>query len=221
MHRRTADRVLLALLPAAGPLTRQGAQDAARHELAKPPYQQAQPPIWERPLHWVLRKVASLWDHAAQATGGNAALLVLVLFFLVVVGLVLWRVGPMRRNAARGDLTFDLEGDKSAADHRAAADAFAVTGQWAEAVRERLRAISRDLEERVLVDSRPGRTAYELAAEGGLALPGSAALLREAAESFVAIWYGSGRATAEGYRRLVEIDTAVGRDRPARAAVPS
>ena len=98
---------------------------------------------------------------------------------------------------------------------------FAASQQWAEAVRERLRAISRDLEERVLVDRRPGRTAYELATEGGAALPGSAPLLREAADRFVAIWYGSSRASAEDYQRLTAIDNAVGNDRPARTPVPS
>lgn len=212
--------MLLALLvSAATPLTRQGAQDAARHELAKPPYQQAQPPIWVRPLRWLLRRLLSLWNRAADATGGSAALLVLIVLTVAVVGLILWRVGPRRRNARRGDLTFDLESDKSAADHRAAAEALARSQQWAEAVRERLRAISSDLEERVLVDRRPGRTAYELAAEGGAALPGSAAQLREAADLFVTIWYGSARASADDYRRLTEIDHAVSRDRPARVAV--
>ncbi len=208
-------------LAAVAPLTRQEAQQAARHELAKLPYQQAKPPWWLRPLRWVVREIASWWDHAAQATGGPASLLVLLLALLAVVGLVLWRVGPARGNAHRGDLTFDLEGDQTAADHRAAAAAFAASQQWAEAVRELLRAISRDLEERALVDRRPGRTAYELARDGGAALPGSAALLQEAADRFVAIWYGSARATADDYQRLRAIDTAVGRDRPARAAVPT
>lgn len=209
------------LAPAVSALTRQGAQDAARHELAKPPYQQARPPLWVRPLRWLIGRLVSFWNSAADATGGSAALLVVLVFCVLVAGLVIWRVGPMRRNARRGDLTFDLEGERSATDHRAAAEAFAASQQWAEAVRERLRAISRDLEERVLVDRRPGRTAYELAREGGTALPGSAALLREAADRFVAIWYGSARASAEDYRRLTEIDTAVGRDRPAPVPVTS
>jgi hypothetical protein len=201
------------------PLTRQGAQGAARHELAKPPYQQARPPLWVRPLRWLIGRIAALWNHAAAATGGSAALLALILVGLLVVGLVLWRVGPRSRNARRGDLAFELDADVAASDHRAAAETFARSQQWAEAVRERLRAISRDLEERVLVDRRPGRTAYELAAEGGAALPGSAARLREAADVFVAIWYGSAKASAEDYRRVTDIDDAVSRDRPARVGV--
>lgn len=212
---------LALLLAAVTPLTRQGAQDAARHELAKRPYQQALPPWWQRPLLWVLRRLASLWAHVAAATGGSAALAAILAVFLVIAGLVLWRVGPLSRTSRRHDLTFDLEGDLSADDHRSAAEALAATEQWAEAVRERLRAISRELEERVLVDRRPGRTAYELAAEGGAALPVSAGLLREAADRFVAIWYGSTPASAEDYQRLTEIDRAVARDRPARAAVPT
>ena len=203
------------------PLTRQSAQDAARHELAKRPYQQALPPWWQRPLLWVIRRLASLWSHVAAATGGSAALMAIIAVFLVIVGLIVWRVGPLSRTSRRDDLTFDLEGDRTAADHRSAAEAFAANEQWAEAVRERLRALSRELEERVLVDRRPGRTAYELAAEGGAALPASAGLLREAADRFVAIWYGSTRASADDYRRLTEIDRTVSRDRPAHTAVPT
>jgi Domain of unknown function (DUF4129) len=69
------------------------------------------------------------------------------------------------------------------------------------------------------VDRRPGRTAHELAAEGGLSLPATADLLREAADRFDAIWYGSMPARAEDYSRLTEIDAAVKAARPARTTV--
>ena len=170
---------------------------------------------------WVLGRLASLWLHVAPPPAGLRHSPPSSRSSCVIVGLVLWRVGPLSRTSRRRDLTFDLEGDRSPQDHRGAAEAFAAQEQWAEAVRERLRAISRELEERVLVDRRPGRTAYELAAEGGAALPASAGLLREAADRFVAIWYGSSLATAEDYRRLTEIDRTVARDRPARTAVPT
>jgi Domain of unknown function (DUF4129) len=209
------------LFSAVQPLTRQGAQDAARHELAKRPYQQALPPVWVRPLRWLLGKIAEVWFKAASATGGSAALAALIMLALAVIALVIWRVGPMSRSSRRDELSLHLAGASTATDHRAAADAFAAREQWAEAVRERLRAISRELEERALVDRRPGRTTYELAAEGGLALPASAAMLREAAERFATIWYGSRRATAEDYRRLTKIDAAVRRDHPARTAAPA
>jgi hypothetical protein len=208
------------LVAAVAPLTRQGAQDAARHELAKPPYQQAQPPWWYRPLRWVLREIARLWDTAAAHTGGSAALAVLLGFVALAVAVIAWRVGPSARGG-RSSQALHLDPESTAADHRAAAERLAAQELWAEAVRERLRAIARDLEERALVDRRPGRTAAELAAEGGLALPANAAMLREAADRFATIWYGRARASGEDYRRLTEIDGAVRAARPVRAvAVP-
>jgi hypothetical protein len=208
--------VLLQLVTA---VTRGDAQSAARRELAKPPYQQAQPPWWFRPLRWVLRELGRLWSTAAAATGGSAALSVLIGAVVVIVALVAWRVGPGARGARRASQSLHLGAETTAAEHRAAAERLARQEQWAQAVRERLRAISRDLEERALVDRRPGRTAYELATEGGRALPSSAGPLAEAADRFARIWYGRTPATADDYRRLTEIDTAVRADRPARTLV--
>lgn len=206
--------MLTVLLGAATPaLTRDGAQQAARSELAKRPYQLAQPAWWTKPLSWVLRTIGKVWTNVADATGGSAALAVILLLLAVVVGLVLWRVGPARRSARRGELALTLDPETTSAGFRANAERFADGGHWAQAVRERLRAISRELEERALVEPRAGRTAYEVAIDGGRALPVQAAALREAADRFTSIWYGSVPATAEDYRRLTEIDSAVHRSR--------
>ena len=70
----------------------------------------------------------------------------------------------------------------------AAADAHAARGEWADAVRERLRAVVRSLEERAVLDERPGRTADEAAAEAGTALPTCADDLRRSARLFDDIW---------------------------------
>ncbi|WP_449066361.1 DUF4129 domain-containing protein, partial [Planomonospora algeriensis] len=53
-----------------------------------------------------------------------------------------------------------------------------------------LRAVARDLEERAVVEELPGRTADELAAEAGRALPGFAGELAEAARLFDDVTYG-------------------------------
>jgi hypothetical protein len=103
---------------------------------------------------------------------------------------------------------------RAAADHRAAADAAAARGAWADAVRERLRAIVRGLEERGLLDARPGRTADEAAMEAGLALPSCAEDLRRAARLFDDVWYGGRTATDEHDRQLREVDAAVRAARP-------
>lgn len=206
------------LAAALAPLTREGAGQAARHELAKQPYQQARPAWWVRPLRWLLHQIARLWTATAQHTGGSAALAVLVLVVVALVALVVWRVGPASRAASRRGFALSLDPETTADQHRAAAARFAAQKQWAEAVREQLRAVSRDLEDRALVQRRAGRTAYELATEGGRALPSVAGLLREGADVFVSIWYGSATASAADHQRLVAIDDAVRKARPARTA---
>jgi hypothetical protein len=198
-------------------LTRSGAQAAARRELAKLPYQQAKPSLQTRFLRWLLRELGRLWSSTAAHTGGSVGLAVLLALLALLAATVSWRVGPARRRA-RGRATFEAATASSAGDHRAAAERFATKGAWADAVRERLRAISRELEERVLVDRRPGRTAYELATEAAIALPTAGPMVREAADIFAGIWYGTVQATEADYRRLTEIDTSVRAARAPRSA---
>lgn len=77
------------------------------------------------------------------------------------------------------------------------ADELATAGRYAEAVRERLRAMLRGLIERNLLPASPGWTVMELARAGGRARTGLAAPLDEAARIFSEIWYGLRPATAE------------------------
>ena len=74
-----------------------------------------------------------------------------------------------RRGCSTGSAELD------AAGHRAAAEALAAQGHLAEAVRERLRAVVRALEERGVLDPRPGRTSGEVARDAGAAAPALAA----------------------------------------------
>ena len=76
------------------------------------------------------------------------------------------------------------------------ADELAAQGRYKEAVRERLRAIVRELVERQVVDYRPGWTVTELAAMAGQARPATATPLAAASEVFSSIWYGQADATA-------------------------
>jgi len=77
------------------------------------------------------------------------------------------------------------------------ADELAAAGRYAEAVRERLRAIVRDLIERAVIPHTPGWTVTELAAAAGRARPAVAPPLREAAGVFSEIWYGLRPATLD------------------------
>ena len=76
--------------------------------------------------------------------------------------------------------------------------------------------MARSLEERVVLDPRPGRTADEVAREAGVRLPGAAEALSDAARAFDDVTYGGRVGTPEGYARVVAADEATGRARPGR-----
>ncbi len=92
------------------------------------------------------------------------------------------------------------------------ADQLAAAGRYAEAVRERLRAIVRDLIERGLLPHTPGWTVTELARAAAVARPPLAAPLADAVGVFSEIWYGLRPATATD-------DAAMRADAAAVAAV--
>ncbi|MGF1432555.1 DUF4129 domain-containing protein, partial [Kitasatospora sp. LaBMicrA B282] len=90
-------------------------------------------------------------------------------------------------------------------------------GDFAAAVREQMRALVRDLEERTLLDPRPGRTADEAAVEAGRRLPQHAAALRTAARLFDDIAFGERTADRAAYQQLADLDAALRRTHPALA----
>jgi hypothetical protein len=79
---------------------------------------------------------------------------------------------------------------------RPAADELAAQGRYKEAVRERLRAIVRELVERQVLEYRAGWTVTELARMAGLARPAAARPLDGASDVFSRIWYGQQDALA-------------------------
>jgi Domain of unknown function (DUF4129) len=198
---------------------RDQARDAAARELSDPAYA-ADDPSWpEKVLRWLLDRLGDLLTAVASvAPGGYVGLLVLGVLILLAVIAIRLRLGRIQRVATGSGSLFGT-GPRSAADHRRAADAHAGRGEWADAVRERLRAVVRDLEERALLDPRPGRTAGEAATDAGRLLPGLASDLRAAATAFDEVSYGGRAASAETDRQLRSLDDAVRRARPA-APVP-
>jgi uncharacterized protein DUF4129 len=201
-------------------LGREAARQAAREELSKQVYQQAEPSLSARVVRWLYEKLSGLLDQVAGVSpGGYVGLLVVVLLVVAAVVAIRLKVGPLGR-AARGEDALFLGRPRSAAEHRSAADRHAAAGEWAEAVRERLRAVIRSLEERSLLDPRPGRTADEAAAEAGRALPGCAAGLRDAARLFDDVWYGGRPAGAAGDQQLRDLDARVQASRPVLAGGP-
>lgn len=109
--------------------------------------------------------------------------------------------------------TTDQLPDLSAAAFVSLADRLAADGRYAEAVRERLRAIVRDLIDRDVIAHHPGWTVTELAAAAASVRPAVDPPLGAAARLFSDIWYGQRPATVDDDRRMrghaAEVTTAL------------
>ncbi len=185
----------------------------AEAELADPIYHQGQS-LLERVIEWLLELISDARTAALNVDVRTASLL-LAGVLVVAAAVVLAYTGPVRRARRSRASTEVFEDDaRTAAQMRASADAFAAAGHWSEAVLDRFRAILRSLEERAVLDERPGWTADEAAASAGGALPGCAADLRRASRLFDDIRYGDRRGRSDDDAWLRGVDDAVRAARP-------
>jgi Domain of unknown function (DUF4129) len=185
---------------------RDEAREAAARELADPVYAAAEPSFVDRTLRWLGRVIAELFTGVAVvAPGGLAGLAVLAVLVALVVVIVRLRTGRIARGARSRPEVFAGR-PRSADEHRRAAELAAQRGDLAEAVRERFRAIVRELERRGVLEELSGRTVDEIATQAGLALPGRAPEFHTAARIFDEVVYGDRPATVDGYRHLVALD---------------
>lgn len=192
---------------------------AARRELSKGIYHEHDPGLMQRVLRWILDRVLDFLNRVGDGHPALGFLGLAVLVFVAVVAVLAIRLklGPLARSQAAGDALFSGQ-ELSAAEHRAAAERFAAAAAWAEAIRERLRAIIRELEQRGLIEPRAGRTADEAAQDAGRVLPSCAAALSGSVRTFDDVWYGGREATREMYELLREVDATVRTARPAALA---
>ncbi|MFF4653537.1 DUF4129 domain-containing protein [Streptomyces sp. NPDC001380] len=195
---------------------RDAAREAARRELSDPAYHRNDPGLAERLLSWVWRQLDRLLGLiGGTGTGGTAGLVLFGTVLLLAGAALWWRLGAPRRTARTAQGQFLGDRRRTAAEHRAAAERHAEAGRWSDALQERTRALVRSLEERALLDERPGRTADEAAAAAGQVLPEHAEALRRAARTFDGVVYGGRPAGPEAYREVARLDTALLRARPA------
>lgn len=188
-------------------LDRDEAREAAVRELSDPAYVSDDPNPLERALEWVLDRLGELFAGAGGVSGITAITIIVAVVVLAVIVFRL-RTGRTGRALRSGAKVF---GDSimTANEHRAAAERAAAAGDLAEAVRERFRAVVRELEQRGVLDARAGRTVDEVAFEAGKALPVLADDLRGAAVQFDDVWYGGRPATPQGYQQLISVDDRV------------
>ncbi len=132
------------------------------------------------------------------------SVLLILLAIAVVIAVRIAR-RAMRTNRGGGQALFG-DHDLSAAEHRETAEQYAAVGNWSAAIRHRLRAVARQLEESGVLDPVPGRTATELARDAGRAIPHLAAELTRAAEAFNDVTYGERPGSESGYRMIADLD---------------
>lgn len=189
----------------------------AAEELSGHEYQQARPGLLSRAMSW-------LWEQLDRVptftgTGSQITVLIVVLVALLAVLYAVYRSGGLRRQSRLGEEPVFGDPTLSAADHRLAAEAAERAEDWATAVVERFRAVTRELEERAVLVPQPGRTADEVAADAGAWLPDLAQQLRSAATVFDDVRYGDRPAEPGAATALRELDDAVRRARPVTHAV--
>ncbi|GAA3189367.1 DUF4129 domain-containing protein [Nonomuraea roseoviolacea] len=204
----------------AGPIGRDEAAHRAAEELARPEY--AHESLLDQLYRHFTQFLSDLLDAVAGGgtAGGFVAAVVITLVLVGLVALGAWRLRRAARDRAPVHGVFGAR-VMTAAEHREAAERAAAEGRHTEAIQERLRAIARDLEERALVDGQPGRTADELAAEAGRALPGFAGDLAAAARSFDDVTYGGVAGTPAAYAAMRDLDERLRQARPAPLGAPA
>jgi hypothetical protein len=185
-------------------IDRDAAHDAAQHELNKPIYPRGS--LTEQLAQWVDDLIYKILAGGASVPGGWFTITVLLILVAVAV-FVAFRVARriMRTNRGHQSALFGSH-DMSSIEHRAIAERFAANGEWASAIKHRLRAVARHLEEAAVLNPVPGRTATELARDAGQAIPGLAGELRRAAESFNDVTYGERPGTEPDYRAVAALD---------------
>jgi Domain of unknown function (DUF4129) len=195
------------------PVTRGGAKSAAESELAKRAYHRNDPSLAARAWRWVLKEIGKLLDKSAQHAPGHAVgLLLIVAIVAAVVILITVRIGMVRRTP-QADVAIFGDTQSRADDHRRLAKQFAADDRLADAIREWLRAIARELEQRGVLGPLPGRTADELCREASAEFPPLSNDLRRATSTFDAVWYGGRTATADDEQLLRALDSRIAASR--------
>lgn len=196
------------------------AQDWIRNELAKPEYQAAKPTWFDIASKAVQDWLASLLNGpTGSASPVLLVVVVLIVAAVIVVAFLVFGRPRVNRRAASAPRALFGAGDARSADElrRSAADA-ARAEDWPLAIEEQFRAIAAALDERTLVEVRPGTTATEFASQASRAAPAEAAELRQAARTFDEVRYLDRPGSEAGYGHLLDLDGRLQRVRPAQEA---
>jgi hypothetical protein len=197
-------------------IDRDAAHQAAQIELDKPIYTKASP--GQRFENWISELLNRLLEKTSHIPGGWFTTTVLLILLAVAVIVAIRIARNTLRTRRGGDyLLFDTA-QLTAAQHRATAEGYAAEGNWAAAIRHRLRAVARQLEEAGVLNPAAGRTANELARDAGAALPHLADELSDAATAFNDVTYGERPGTQAAYQMIADLDDHLRSRSPAAAS---
>lgn len=192
---------LITITAPAGPISGDDAQRAARQELQHAVYHRDDQSWLDRAGGWLGDQAT----HLVNASPSGSLLLVVVGMLVVGVSLAVVRAGRPRRAArARADAGADPLRPATGTDHRRLAEQLAASGKRADALREWVRSAVSTIEERGILEVRPGRTGAEVARAAGAALPDARDQLLGVIEAFDEVWFGGRCAT--------DADVALGRE---------
>jgi Domain of unknown function (DUF4129) len=185
-------------------IDRDAAHEAAQHELGKPIYPKAS--LTERLVAWLDELLYRLADASSSMPGGWLTISVLAILLVIAIVVAVRIARRTMRTNRGGEFALFGEHELSAAEYRKIAEEYAAEGNWSAAIRHRLRAVARQLEESAVLDPVPGRTATELARDAGRATPNLATELTRVAEAFNDVTYGERPGTEAAYRMVADLD---------------
>ncbi len=199
-------------------IDRDAAHQAAQAELDKPIYTKAS--AGQQFIEWINELLYRLLQKTSSVPGGWLTTAVLLTLFVVAVIVVIHIARRTMRTKRGGDYALFEAAQLTAAQHRATAESYAGDGNWTAAIRHRLRAVARQLEETGVLEPALGRTANELAGDAGAALPHLAGELTQAATAFNDVTYGEVPGTQAAYQMIADLDDHL-RSRGPAAASPT
>ncbi|KHO19877.1 membrane protein [Mycolicibacterium setense] len=185
-------------------IDRDAAHDAAQNELAKPIYPRASPT--DQIGEWLNDLLYRITAAGSRIPGGWFTISVLVILVVVAVVVAVRIARRTMRTSRSADRALFGSEELSAAQHRSIAEQYAAQGDWSAAIRHRVRALARQLEEVGVLAAVPGRTATELARDAAAALPGLSTELFRAATIFNDVTYGEQPGTESAYRTIAALD---------------
>lgn len=185
-------------------IDRDAAHQVADIELNRPIYSKGS--ASQQFAEWVNELLYRLLEKTASIPGGWFTITVLLILLAIAVAIAVHVARRTMRTNRGGDYLLFEAAQLTAAQHRTTAESCAAQGDWVAAIRHRLRAVARHLEETGVLEPAPGRTANELASHAGAALPHLGDELSEAATAFNDVTYGEQPGTEDAYRMIVALD---------------